>query len=125
MSLIEIVIDGVAVGRLDPERVTLRQQVELEEQGTLTGLIRWLEAYAEGDRDAILDLFDRLSMTDLPEVLRAVNSALAEAAMVPKARGASSAEPSRPVARGRRGGPSASATPSAGAAPRGSSRTPR
>jgi hypothetical protein len=119
--MIEIVIDGTVVGELDPETVSLAHQVELEEQKTVSGIVRWLEVYANGNREVIIEVLSRLRLGDGEEVGAAIGAAMAEAARVPKANGASSAGPSQPVARGRRGGPSASTTPSAGTSPRGSS----
>lgn len=121
MRRVEIVIDGVVLGCLDPEVVTLRQQMELEEQATLIGVVRWLETYAEGDRDTILAAFDRLTLSDFPALLLALNSALAEAVTVPNGSAPASAAPARPAGRARPGGPSASATPPTGTVPRGKS----
>lgn len=82
--LVDIVVDGVLLGSLDPNTLTANAQFELEEASQATELLDWLARYAGANRSDVRKVIGDMPLTSLMEIGRSIGTALGEAIKVPK-----------------------------------------
>lgn len=106
MGQADVMVNGVRLGTIDSEKISLRASVELERTQQIAGMVDWLVKYAAGDEETILTVFEDLKFNEQHEVIRAINAALRGSAQVPKVILIPSSKPSSQATktpRGRRG----------------------
>lgn len=82
--LVEIIVDGVLLGTLDPDTLTANAQFELEEAQQSIELLDWLERYAGADRAEARRIVGAMQLTALLDLGMSIGTALGEAIKVPK-----------------------------------------
>jgi hypothetical protein len=82
-TVINIEINGVEYGKLDPQKLTLRTQYDLEKCAGFVDLLEWLKKYA-GTTDEQADaLLDNVPLTKAGEVGEGLRKALDAAMSLP------------------------------------------
>lgn len=77
--MINILLDGQQIGAIDPDALTLGDQIDLEEARGVKDICAWLVAHAGAD----LPVLRKLPFAKLNELAEGVAAALKEAAEVP------------------------------------------
>jgi hypothetical protein len=80
--VIDINIDGVLIGRIDPAEVTIGDQIELEETRGAKGIVAWLKAHAAMSADAESTL-RKMPLRKVKELGNGVSEALLAAVELP------------------------------------------
>jgi hypothetical protein len=82
--LVEIAIDGVVLGTVDPNELTAGAQLDLEDVQRGKHLITWLVQHAGADATTVEAAIRPMPARALLDLMREISAALGEALDVPK-----------------------------------------
>jgi hypothetical protein len=80
--VVNIEIDGVQIGKIDPDDITIGDQIELEEAKGAKQIVTWLRAHAGTDDAAVAKLVT-MKLRKMRELATSVGEALLAAAELP------------------------------------------
>lgn len=98
--LIDIRVNGVTFGTIDPTQLKAKAQIDLERTMTALGLLRWCEQYGgvdnsdltrdertgKTDLDRLEDELAEMPLYSIVELAQSISAALGEAMQIPKQR---------------------------------------
>ncbi len=84
--VVDIVVDGVTLGTVDPAELTAEAQFELEEAQTALALLDWLARHAGADKRQARRTIGPMKVQAIVELAAEIAAAIGAAVEPPKAR---------------------------------------
>jgi len=80
----DIIIDGVRLGTIYPDQLTMGDQIDLEDATTIRAIVGWLEDHAGADYDTAMDVLRPLKLQEAVGLMMQIQEAIGKAISVPK-----------------------------------------
>lgn len=84
MDVIEIKVDGVVLGTIDPKTLKARALFEIEKARSAHDMVDWLAMYAGANRDETIDVLSEMPLQAVADMALSISEALGQAVEVPK-----------------------------------------
>jgi hypothetical protein len=87
MATVEIRIDETILGEIDPDTLTIGDQMDLEAASSLSQIIEWLIAHTGAERGQIVAALRPLPLPRVWDLVADINTAMGRAIGAPKKTG--------------------------------------
>jgi hypothetical protein len=100
--IMELKVDGKVIGEVDPQALTIGDQLDLEDARTVRDVMYWLVDHAGADEEALEETLRPLPLPEVLTIARGISEALGAA--IPNESGERSSRRSPRMDRARRAG---------------------